>query len=70
MASVCDSDGEFGSGGTLGAKLAVDEELWIDGVGPVPVGEVGVVPFGVPGLLRKRPLLEEQLLVLWFTNMC
>ena len=43
MDNVCESDGEFGSGGTLGAKLAVDEELWTDVPAPVPVpvGDVG-----------------------------
>jgi len=60
MDRVCDKEGEFGSGGTLGARL-VEEELACEG----PVGDVGDAPFRPPGLLvplflpppRNRPLL-------------
>jgi hypothetical protein len=55
-----ESEGEFGSGGTLGAKFVDDELPW-----ELPMGDVGCAPFGAPGLLappflpppRKRPLL-------------
>jgi len=58
------SEGEFGSGGTLGARFVDDELAW-----EVPVGDVGCAPFGAPGLLappflpppRKRPLLQRLL---------
>jgi hypothetical protein len=57
---VDERDGELGNGGTLGAKLAEEEPLW-----EVPVGDVGDVPLGGPGLFEppflppplNRPLL-------------
>lgn len=57
---VEERDGEFGSGGTLGARL-VEDALPCE----VPVGDVGCAPLGAPGLLAppflppplKRPLL-------------
>jgi len=68
---VCDNEGEFGSGGTLGARLVEDklegrfEDDRLDCEDPV--GDVGEVPFG-PGLLlplflpppRNRPLLHKK----------
>ena len=64
MDKVEESEGEFGSGGTLGAKL-VEDELPCE----LPVGDVGCAPFGAPGLLvppflpppRKRPLLQRKI---------
>ena len=61
---VEEREGEFGRGGTLGARLE-EEEL----PGRFPVGDVGCDPFGGPGLLdpvfllpplRKRPLLYRE----------
>lgn len=57
---VDERDGEFGSGGTLGAIL-VEDALPCG----LPVGDVGCAPLGAPGLLAppflppplKRPLL-------------
>lgn len=59
--SVCERDGEFGKGGTLGARLVEEEPAW-----EVPVGDVGELVLGGPGLLappflpppRKRPELR------------
>jgi len=68
---VCDKEGEFGSGGTRGARLVEDKlegRLDDDRLGcEDPVGDVGEAPFG-PGLLlplflpppRNRPLLQRQ----------
>jgi len=68
---VCDNDGEFGSGGTLGARLVEDKlegKLEDDRLDcEDPVGDVGEAPFG-PGLLlplffpppRNRPLLQRK----------
>ena len=61
--SVCDREGEFGTGGTLGARLV--EDALVNGG---PVGDVGETPFCPPGLLvplffpppRKRPLLYRE----------
>ena len=73
MERVDERDGEFGSGGTLGARLdderLEDDKLFWGVPVPVPVGDVGDAEFGGPGLLvppflpppLNLPLLQRDI---------